>query len=327
MLKTKQGLVTIIAPCYNKGDVCGRFIQSVIAQTYRPIQLIIVNDGSTDNSDIIIRFYQKELECADIDFHYIIQENAGVGAAVNTALKNVEGEFLCWPDIDDWYSSDATKIKVDFLQQHQDFGIVSSDADIYYESDMSNPVSCQAENFISTNDDVHQFYHVLQGQSIVCPGCHMVRTEALYKSLGRLEIFPSRYGQNLQILYPVYYHYKRGYVPKALYHYVVYENSHSHFKPDFAAQMQQREGRYEIKVRALESIQGMQSSDFQKSKKIIDIQEAILRLNIAYQHDMKDLAKTQIKQLQNLNALNVKHLMQYWGINNFLIRMVFNRIW
>lgn len=317
-----NGLVSIVTPCYNKETVCGRFIQSVIDQTYRPIELIIVNDGSTDKSDDVILSYSEKLKTAGIAFYYIVQSNAGVGAALNTGLKEVHGEFLCWPDIDDWYAPEATALKVQYLQEHPEFAIVTSDADIYYENDMTQPKGLISKSF-PRNLDAHQFYHLLCGQSIVCSGCHMVRIAALCDSLGRMEIFPSRFGQNLQMLLPVFYKQKRGFLDKALYHYVVYENSHSHFGLAFEKHIQQREGRYEIVVNTINSIPGMPENERRECIKINDIAEAKFRLNLAYDFGKTDLGKKQIDILRQYHACTIMHKLRYLCIEHKWLRIVY----
>ena len=96
-----KGLVSIITPCYNVEKVVHRYLNSILSQTYKKIELILVNDGSTDKTEEILLSYKSIFESQGIIFKYIYQENKGLGGSINTGLKYFTGEYLCWPDPDD----------------------------------------------------------------------------------------------------------------------------------------------------------------------------------------------------------------------------------
>lgn len=317
----EKGLVSVVAPCYNMEKVCGRFIQSIIDQTYRPIELIIVNDGSTDRSEEIILSYKEAMEQSGIQFQYILKENGGLGAAINTGLKYANGEYFCWPDTDDWYEPDSTSVKVEYLNTHPEYAVVTTDAFIFKEENLSAPTGLMAANFPDSNDE-GQFWHLLEGKSIFCPGCHMVRTDALFDSLGGKNIFPSRFGQDMQLLLPVYYKYKRAYINQPLYNYVIYQNSHSHYAPNFEKQMRERNGRYEIKKITLASITGMTAEDREKANRIVDVNEAGRRLQIAAEYRKKDLGEEQLRILRSYHACKLSHRLTVKGIDSRIWRKV-----
>ena len=100
----KQPLVTIVIPCYNYAEYVGEAIESVINQTYSNIELIVINDGSTDNSDNVIKKLQKKY-----NFKYINQHNQGIIAVRNQAINVAKGEYLVQLDADDYI--DKTYIK------------------------------------------------------------------------------------------------------------------------------------------------------------------------------------------------------------------------
>lgn len=103
----EKGLITLIVPCYNVGKTLERFLQSVLKQTYRHIQIVFIDDGSTDNTATILKKYQPIFSSAKMKMQYIYQKNAGLGSAINTGLKYIEGEYLCWADPDDFYMKDS----------------------------------------------------------------------------------------------------------------------------------------------------------------------------------------------------------------------------
>ena len=77
-----------------------RLLDSILAQTYRPIEFILVNDGSTDSSAEVWNAYEPRFDAAGIKHQYIYQENQGLGAAINAGLQAFTGAYFCWPDID-----------------------------------------------------------------------------------------------------------------------------------------------------------------------------------------------------------------------------------
>ncbi len=91
-------LISIIIPVYNVGKYLGKCLDSVINQTYHNIEIICVNDGSTDNSyDILLEYAKK-----DSRIKVINQKNAGVSAARNTGLDTAAGKYIMFIDSDDW---------------------------------------------------------------------------------------------------------------------------------------------------------------------------------------------------------------------------------
>ncbi len=126
-----QPLVSIIIPAYNRSHLIERAIRSVRAQTYTNWQLIIVDDGSTDDTRQLLA------STTDIEYHY--QTNQGQGAARNTGLRHSRGEYIASLDSDDeWYPNFLAE-SIAMLQKHQlDFvfsnykNSLGNDACIYF---------------------------------------------------------------------------------------------------------------------------------------------------------------------------------------------------
>ena len=91
----KQPLVSVIIPVYNREKFLAEAIDSVLAQTYRPIEIIVIDDGSTDKSGEIARSYAET--------KYIYQDNQGVSVARNIGVDAAQGEFLAFLDSDDMW--------------------------------------------------------------------------------------------------------------------------------------------------------------------------------------------------------------------------------
>ena len=90
--------VSIIIPTYNRANLLSRAIKSILNQTFKDFELIIVDDGSTDNTRQVVEKFQKE----DSRIKYIWQENSGAPARPkNTGIKNSTGEYIAFLDDDD----------------------------------------------------------------------------------------------------------------------------------------------------------------------------------------------------------------------------------
>ena len=108
-------LVTIVIPCYEHAHFLGQAIESALAQTYKPIEVIVVDDGSKDDTAAVAATYPVQ---------YIKQENAGPSAARNTGIRASRGSYLVFLDADDRLTPDAVKIGVECLAQHPDWAFV-----------------------------------------------------------------------------------------------------------------------------------------------------------------------------------------------------------
>lgn len=90
-------LITVIVPVYNVADYLSRCLESIVAQTYHNLEIILVDDGSTDQSAVICQEFCQR----DRRFKYLHQENAGLSAARNAALKIAKGKYITFVDSDD----------------------------------------------------------------------------------------------------------------------------------------------------------------------------------------------------------------------------------
>lgn len=102
-------LVSVIVPVYNSGKYISRCLDSILSQVYTNIEVVLIDDGSTDNSFEICREYEKN----DSRVRVIHQENSGASVARNTGLKNISGEYVMFCDSDDMVSDLWVKHLVD----------------------------------------------------------------------------------------------------------------------------------------------------------------------------------------------------------------------
>ena len=111
-------LVSIIVPMYNAETHIKDCLDSLLGQSYESKEIIVVDDGSSDNSAEIVKSFGNSVK-------YILQENAGSAVARNTGLDHANGEFIAFNDSDDLWAPNRLHQQVKFLQDHPEFGVVT----------------------------------------------------------------------------------------------------------------------------------------------------------------------------------------------------------
>jgi glycosyltransferase involved in cell wall biosynthesis len=111
--------VSVIIPSYNQARFVGATVESVLAQTYPDVEVIVVDDGSTDDTQAVLAAYRERIR-------YIYQENKGLAGARNTGFLASHGDYLLFLDSDDLIYPDKLARHVSFLEAEPDFGLVYS---------------------------------------------------------------------------------------------------------------------------------------------------------------------------------------------------------
>lgn len=114
--------VSIVVPIYNAQKTLETCIESLIGQTYKNIEIILINDGSTDKSDEICNKYKIK----DKRIKYISKKNEGISKTRNTGLKHITGDYLCWCDSDDFYNENYISILLNEMKKNNEMVICRS---------------------------------------------------------------------------------------------------------------------------------------------------------------------------------------------------------
>jgi glycosyltransferase involved in cell wall biosynthesis len=120
-------LISVVIPCYNHGHFLPEALASVLSQPYPSIEVVIVDDGSTDNTRQIAAAYPQAT--------YVHQENQGLAAARNTGIRHSTGNYVVFLDADDWLCADALAINARYLQQHPEAAYVAGAHTLFFEDD------------------------------------------------------------------------------------------------------------------------------------------------------------------------------------------------
>ena len=119
--------VTVLMPAYNAGKYIEAAVESALDQTFADFELLIVDDGSSDDTVSVIQGF------ADDRIRLIRQEQGGVSAALNTGLQHARGEYICRFDADDVCFPHRVARQVEFLDANPDYLLVGSDAEYISE--------------------------------------------------------------------------------------------------------------------------------------------------------------------------------------------------
>ena len=113
-------MLSVITPSYNYGHLISETIESVRQQSYSNWEMIIVDDGSTDNTEEVVRAYT----IADPRIRFLRQQNAGPSAARNLAIREAKGQYIQFLDADDLIQKEKFTAQTEFLNQHPETDVV-----------------------------------------------------------------------------------------------------------------------------------------------------------------------------------------------------------
>ena len=121
-------LVSVIIPSYNYAEYLSTTLNSVLAQRLEDIEVVLVDDGSTDATADVLKSYRDRID-------YIYQEKAGLSAARNTGINNSTGEFILFLDADDILGPGSIASQVKYLQRNPSAFVAVCENKLFREKD------------------------------------------------------------------------------------------------------------------------------------------------------------------------------------------------
>lgn len=312
--------VSIITPCYNGEEYLEQYFKSLLLQSYSCIELIFVDDGSTDDTKKIYYQYEEKLKKKGIETHYVFQTNAGQAAALNRGLKMFTGDYLTWPDSDDIMSFDNIMEKVKYLETNADIDIVFCEGEIVNSNNLNDIKGILKRSInIGEQDDIFSDY-IFEKNVVFPPIAYMVRASAVDSFIKNRDIYEGRQGQNWQMLLPILYSGKWGYIEKKLYKYVVRENSHSHEGRTYKEQIERFDGFTNILLNTLDRIAEMPNYERELWKKIVYEKYIPRELYLAYHYKDREMI-TKYRTMQK--KLKLSHRYKYGRVYCFARNMIY----
>lgn len=172
-LQDYNPLVSVVIPVYKGAAYVGQAIESVMAQTYKNIEIIVVDDGSPDDGAT-----RRAVEAYIPRVRYIHQENGGVAAALNTGARNMRGEIFSWLSHDDLFVPDKTEKQIEFIRQ-----LGRKDAVIYSDYMIVDPDNNRMYDVVLDHEMLTRqpLLAVLRGAT---NGCTMLLPREVFETIG-----------------------------------------------------------------------------------------------------------------------------------------------
>ena len=211
-------MVSVLIPAYNAEKTIHRCLDSILAQIYCDIEVIVVNDGSTDSTLAELQAYAKKDERVKV----IDQLNSGVAAARNTALDNASGEYILYVDADDWIEPDTVERLLNRMSENTDIVFCSSD-----HAETSEHVQCELQAECEIWDQDRQILEFLRHKRMT----GMLWNKLIRRSLTDGISFNEKtgYGEDAEFLWQVLKKSRKMVVTnEVLYHHVLEDTSISH---------------------------------------------------------------------------------------------------
>ncbi len=273
-----EPLVSVIVPVFNGAAFIDRFMKMILLQSYPEIELILVDDGSSDNSFQTASVYSDYFEEKGWMLKCLRQKHAGAAAALNTGLKSSAGVYLKWMDIDDLLEPDCIRQEADFLLSHPEYGFVICDSR-YVDEDLKT-IRVFGRTFTGKDD---YFWDILRGTHnySLGSGTILISRENLKRAIPDIQIYESPEGQNYQLMLPITYHFRCGYLRRPLFVRVVRNDSHSRRIRTYEEQKNRYYGFIELMK---ETVRRMEIPEEQEAFALIEKRFAHLLLQAAYIH-------------------------------------------
>lgn len=219
----EKDLVSVIIPVYNVATYLEKCIESVIAQTYENIQIILINDGSTDNSKKICEKYALLDNRIDV----IEQKNEGVSSARNKGLEHVKGKYICFVDSDDYVEHNFIEVLVDNLKNNQ-MSICG------FDEIVNKKEVLQTFGEIQKMNQEEALYQLLLEDSFRGYLWNKLFVTQIVKEYGICFEKDISVWEDVLFVFQYMLHIEKiVYDPKPLYNYVFHEKSASHGEKDF----------------------------------------------------------------------------------------------
>jgi len=180
--------VSVITPLYNAKRYIEKAINSILNQTYKDLESIVIDDGSTDGSGELVKdkFGDK--------VRYIYQENRGAAAAVNKGISLSQGDYIAFCDSDDWWLPNKLEKQIQFLETNQNFGLVYSDAFLAKEGVPTRKTWLQSRQALPCSGSKEKCLVSLFTKNFIPAPLTVLMRKSIFNKVGLFnEKFPSTY--------------------------------------------------------------------------------------------------------------------------------------
>lgn len=183
-MELKHPLVSVIIPFYERIDWLKEAIESVLAQTYKNIEIIVINDGSKENIDSLLEEYGNKIK-------YIYKKNGGPATARNLGIEKSTGDYIAFLDSDDLWLPKKTELQIEVMEKSN--AVWAHTAYETFDADKNNYPTIETKNIDTFNGNIYP--KMLASNNLATP-CIMVRGDFLRNNKSLRFNNSMRYGQD-----------------------------------------------------------------------------------------------------------------------------------
>lgn len=307
----KKGLISVITPCYNTAHLVSRLLDSILMQDYPLVEMFVVDDGSTDNIKDVAEIYKDKFQKRNYSFTFIQQENSGQSVAINTALKLCTGEFLTWPDSDDYIADDHYYTKMVDLLKEASSDIVTSVRCLPSYVDEKTLKIAHKQRYTDSKVSVFEECLWATNNFWFPPICYMAKMSAIDALIPFREIYTEKNaGQNWQIMLPLFYKHTCILLPE--YCVNVLERSSSHSRGQYSTYIQQSKKYLSFQNTIRETLKRIGTNMHEYIDRV-DSKYYGLQISLALTHHEKMAVRYYFKKICHLpmRFIPIKYLADY----------------
>lgn len=218
-LNNDSALVSVIIPCYNAEKSIKKTLESLENQSYKNFEVMLINDGSTDKSDLVISEYLKK---SKLNCRYIKQQNKGVSKARNMGIKNSKGKYITFLDSDDLYHERYIEDLLNTIENKiVDTVFCSYTRDLIYKDRSKNKIKSSIKYL--KHNELMKFFMYRIGP---CGFFNFIYKKSIIEEFNIYFDESTKYGEDLEFSWKYLTHCNNGiFINKPLYIYIDNPNS------------------------------------------------------------------------------------------------------
>ncbi|MEH8230670.1 MULTISPECIES: glycosyltransferase family 2 protein [Aeromonas] len=322
--------VSVITPCFNGEQFIHRLLDSVLMQDYPCIEMCVIDDGSTDDSAEVIKSYIPRFSAKGYQLTYLYQDNSGQSVAINKGLQWMTGDYLVWPDSDDFYAVESAITQLVQVLEASDekTSMARCHCNLLDEVTLKRVGEFTVNSNNAKKTELFEDCLFAQNGFWFVPGNYMAKVAQLREVLPSLTIYTEKNaGQNWQLMLPLLYNRKCITIKRNLYSVLVRANSHSRGQYSTYEQIVAKNEAYERTI--LSTLEGMLINSDIKNKYKIDIREKyqLIKLGVAVsfkrQNDACYIYESLLKNNCHVPVRNIiKYRLMNFSLANKILELI-----
>lgn len=323
------GRVSILMACRNGINFIDRSFNSILAQTWGDIELVFVDDDSSDNSVQYATAYQDKFCQKGYSLIIIQQSHQGFAAAAARGAQESTGQFMMLLDVDDYLMPESCRLQAEYLDSHPECDVVRTNGYVVPSDNLNSTTNLLVKSY-EDKSKRNVFFDLITARTNNWAGAYMIRGDKYRDFYKDHRFYLSKYGQNLQFLLPLVKDTPAGFIDIPLFKYIRYAGSHSN-QLEFEKQIENLNGYWDIRRKML-SLLGINNSTIEREceiayhKRYIDITllfDRVEDFNLQYQQ-LKELGYNSLDLLTKNAFINQKFSRHFYRIIAFATKL-FNK--